>query len=115
MNVLQWIASTIAVLTLILLMGRAARWMLARGAFESGPCGQLAQWRVAADASVRAIRVFDQVHLIMETRRHATTLDSFSVAEFEAKMAAQPAADRPAILRLFPLQRNAARPKAVAK
>jgi flagellar biogenesis protein FliO len=85
MNALQWIASTIAVLTLILLIGRAARWLLARSGFESGACGQMAQWRVAPDASVRAIRVFDEVHLVLETRRHAAPLTTLAVEEFEAK------------------------------
>ncbi len=83
MSILQWVTSTIAVLALILLLGRALRFLMARGAFESGPCSQVGQWRVAPDAAVRAVKVMDRVYLTLETRRQTVALDTLSVRDFE--------------------------------
>lgn len=110
MSLLQWITSTIAVLALILLLGRAGRWMIQRGTFESGPAAQIGQWRVAPDARVRAVRVFDEVHLLLETRRDTSHLETLPLAEFQKKQAGSADYDQPSIRRLFPRrQRSTAR------
>jgi len=106
MNLLQWLASTIAVLTLIVMMGRAAKWMLVRGAFDNAAARQMAQWRVSPDASVRAVRIFDEVHLVLETRKQSSTLRSMDLAEFEALTAAQPSSKASGILELLPRRRE---------
>lgn len=109
MSWLQWVTSTIAVLALILLLGRMARWMLERGSFESGPATQVGSWRVAPDARVRAVRVLDEVHLLLENRRDTTLLQSLSHEDFEKQRAeSAPSSDSP-MLRLFPGRARQAR------
>lgn len=82
---LQWISATIAVLALILLMARGLRWMLDRSRRGGGPVSQVGAWRVAPDASVRAVRTFGRVHLLYERGRESVLLESVDTAEFDGR------------------------------
>lgn len=79
-----WITGTLTVLALILLLGKAARWLLRTSAATNLSAATLAAWRVGPDARVRAVRVLDRVYLLYERGRESTLLDELPAAEFNA-------------------------------
>lgn len=84
---LEWIAATIVVIVLIVLVGRVTHWVLGRSLDRSSTAVQIAAWRIAPDASVRAIRVLDHVHVLYERGRESTLLETLAAADFESQMA----------------------------
>lgn len=109
---IQWISATIAVLALFLLAARGLRFLLERSRRQGGNVVQVAAWRVAPDASVRAVRTFGRVHLLYERGRESVLLETLEGGEFELRSGA------PSIepMRLAVQPPTAARPRAqVAK
>lgn len=85
---LQWISATIAVLALFLLAARVLRFMLDRSRRQGGNVTQVGAWRVAPDASVRAVRTFGRVHLLYERGRESVLLETLEGADFEQRSGA---------------------------
>jgi flagellar biogenesis protein FliO len=85
-----WFLSTLAVLALVAGIGFAARWLLRRVTRSETGVQQVAQWRVAADAQVRAVRVLGRVHIVYERGRESTLLETRDAAEFELATAQEP-------------------------
>ena len=82
---LDWIAATVSVLALIFVLARGGRWLLKRSGIGDGPVGQLQSWRVAPDASVRAIRVYGRVHLLYERGKESVLLESIESSQLESR------------------------------
>ena len=95
MTAFTWISATALVLGLILLLGRGARWLGARGPADA-PARQRDQWRVAPDARVRAVEVLGKVHLLYERGRVAVVLETLSREDYENR-AAERAASAPVV------------------
>lgn len=86
-DALQWIGATFAVLALVLLLAHGLRRLLERSRPTDGNIRQVGSWRVAPDASVRAVRVLDQVHVLYERGRETVVLDTMEsdrIDELEA-------------------------------
>ncbi len=94
---LEWVAATVAVVALILLLARGSAWVLRRSTAQRGPVRQVGAWKVATDANVRAIRVFDRVHLLYERGRESVLLDSVQADRFA------PVQPRQAVAELHPV------------
>lgn len=82
---IQWISATIAVLALFLLAARGLRFVLERSRRQGGNVLQVGAWRVAPDASVRAVRAFGRVHLLYERGRESVLLETLEGGEFELR------------------------------
>lgn len=78
---LQWIGATVGVLALVLLLAHGMRRVLERTRTQSGSIHQIGSWRVAPDASVRAVRVLGRVHLLYERGRETVVLESVPAEE----------------------------------
>lgn len=79
----QWFAATIAVLALVLALSHGLRMLMERRRNSGGAVVQAGAWRIAPDASVRAVRVLGRVHLIYERGRESLLLDSLDAARLE--------------------------------
>lgn len=91
---LQLIAATFAVLALVLMLAHGMRRFLERSRTSNAAVHQVGSWRVAPDASVRAVRVLDRVHLLYERGRETVVLDQIDesrVPELEAARTAKAA------------------------
>lgn len=75
-DVLQWFGATFAVLALVLLLAHGLKRFMERARPSHGPIQQVGSWRVAPDASVRAVRVLDRVHVLYERGRESVVLES---------------------------------------
>jgi flagellar biogenesis protein FliO len=72
----QWFAATIAVIALVLILAHGVRFLLDRSRSSRGPVTQVGAWRIAPDASVRAVRVLGHVHLVYERGRESMLLET---------------------------------------
>ncbi|HKK71579.1 MAG TPA: hypothetical protein VKA86_10205 [Candidatus Krumholzibacteria bacterium] len=72
----QWFAATIAVIALVLILAHGVRFVLDRNRSTRGPVTQVGAWRIAPDASVRAVRVLGNVHLVYERGRESMLLET---------------------------------------
>ena len=73
---LQWFGATLAVLALVLLLAHGMRRVMERTQSGRGAIRQIGAWRVAPDASVRAVRVLDRVHVLYERGRESVVLET---------------------------------------
>jgi hypothetical protein len=100
---LTWISGTLAVLALVLLLGRLGQWALRRGAAAHLAAATVGQWRVGADARVRAVRVLGCVYVLYERGRETTLLTALAAADFDtALQGSAPAGPLAGILGLAP-------------
>lgn len=82
---LQWFSATLAVIALFLLAAKGLRLVLERSRRDGGGVMQIGAWRVAPDASVRAVRTFGRVHLLYERGRESVLLETLDGVDYERR------------------------------
>lgn len=86
----QWFAATIAVIALVLILAHGMRFVFDRSRSARGPVTQVGAWRIAPDASVRAVRVLGHVHLVYERGRESVLLETLDADRLSELGPAQP-------------------------
>lgn len=105
---IQWISATIAVLALFLLAAKGLRFLFEHSRRQGGAVTQVGAWRVAPDASVRAVRTFGRVHLLYERGRESVLLESLEGPQFEERATNS----SPTTVRLAVAPQSSERPRA---